>query len=384
MSDDLPMPATEAAKPSGHAASAAVTAAPAPRRAGRRRALMLALPVALAAAAGWYVLNGGRYEETDNASLHQARLLVAPDVGGRVTESRVHEGGRVAKGDVMFVVDREPLAIALAQADAAVASARLQVTGLQAAWRLASSKLEIAREDLAFRESEAQRQDQLTRRGVGTQSARDETNHALETARQSVTAAEAEVQNAAAALGGQPEGAVDGHPLVRQAQAARDDAALTLARAEVRAPADGVVTQASSFRPGQFVSAGTPVFSLMVTGQTWIEANFKETQLASIAPGQPATVAFDAFPGRDFTAEVETIAPGTGAEFSLLPAQNATGNWVKVTQRVPVRLLLSEGQDIADLRSGLSATVTVDTRRQTRLQSLEGRLGALAGRDAGH
>lgn len=383
MSDDMPMPASTAGGPGGNAAAGpAPGAAPARARSGRRRALMLALPLALAAGAGWYVLNGGRYEKTDNASLHQARLMVAPDVAGRVTESRVAEGARVAKGEVLFVVDPEPLRIALARADATLASARLRVSGLQAAWKLAGSKREIAREELSFRESEAQRQDQLTRRGVGTQSARDETNHALETARQSVTAAEAEVQNAAAALGGHPEGAVDDHPLVREAMAARDEAALTLSRAEVHAPADGVIAQASSFQPGQFVAPGTQVFSLIVTGQTWIEANFKETQLASLAPGQTATVAFDAFPKRAFTAHVETIAPGTGAEFSLLPAQNASGNWVKVTQRVPVRLLLADGQDLDDLRSGLSATVTVDTQRQTRLQSLEGRVGALAARDA--
>lgn len=380
MSDDLPMPADRGAVPASDQPAGEARGAPA--RSGRRRMLMLALPLALAAGAGWFVLNGGRYEETDNASLHQARLLVAPDVGGRITDSRVSEGARVAQGDLLFTVDQEPLRIALERADAALASARLQVTGLQAAWNLAGSKREIAREDLSFRENEAQRQDQLTRRGVGTQSARDETNHALETARQSVTAAEAELQNAAAALGGHPGAAVDDHPLVRAAMAARDEAALTLARAEVRAPAAGVITQAASFRPGQFVAAGTPVFSLIVTGQTWIEANFKETQLASIAPGQTAAVEFDAFPGRDFAAQVETIAPGTGAEFSLLPAQNATGNWVKVTQRVPVRLVLADGQDLGDLRSGLSATVTVDTRRRTRLQSLEGRVGVLTGSNA--
>jgi membrane fusion protein (multidrug efflux system) len=146
----------------------------------------------------------------------------------------------------------------------------------------------------------------------------------------------------------------------------------------VKAPADGVVYKADSFKPGQFVAAGSPLFTLVETGDTWIEANFKETQIGQMAPGQRATVEFDTFPGRDYTATIEAVGAGTGAEFSILPAQNATGNWVKVTQRVPVRLRLEPGADLAGLRAGLSAAVTVDTHADTRLDTLISALGTPA------
>jgi membrane fusion protein (multidrug efflux system) len=166
---------------------------------------------------------------------------------------------------------------------------------------------------------------------------------------------------ARAALGGDPDIATDKHPAVLAALAAREKAAFDLAQTTVRAPADGIISQASSFKVGQFVSVGTPLFSLVETGDSWIEANFKETQLTHMKPGQVAEVEFDAFPGRAYHAKVKAIGAGTGAEFSLLPAQNATGNWVKVTQRVPVQLTLADGGAELPLRTGMSATVTVDT-----------------------
>ena len=385
-------PRTEAAKPADDPASAAPPPAdtspantppadPPPaaqpvvagraRRGGMgRRLLMLSLPVALILGGGYVWLSGGRYEETENANLHQARMLLASDLSGRVVEAETAENRHVKAGDLLFRVDPEPYRIALAQADAAVAAARVQVRQLKAAHASALTQRDLARSNLGFAETEAGRQAQLTRRGVATTAALDEINNRLEQARQALATSEVGVEAAAAALGGDPGAEIDAHPLVQQAVAAREKAAYTLGQTEVRAPADGVLTQASSFRPGQFVAAGTPLFSLIATGDAWVDANFKETQLAGIAPGQPAEVSFDAFPDRSYTATVADVGAGTGAEFSLLPAQNATGNWVKVTQRVPVRLLLTDGQDVAALRSGMSATVSVDTGRQTGLDQL--------------
>ena len=183
---------------------------------------------------------------------------------------------------------------------------------------------------------------------------------------------------ALAALGGDAAIITDDHPKVRAAQVARDRAAYDLALTTVKAPATGVVYKAASFKPGQFVAAGSPLFTLVETADIWIEANFKETQIGGMAPGQGATVEFDTFPGRDYEVTIEAIGAGTGSEFSILPAQNATGNWVKVTQRVPVRLNFAPGADLAGLRSGLSAVVTVDTHADTRLDTLISALGSLA------
>ena len=354
------------------------TVAP-PARGGRsirRRLLMLSLPVALILGGGYVWLSGGRYQETENANLHQARILIASDLSGRVVASEAAENRHVAAGDLLFRVDAEPYRIALAQADAAVAAARVQVQQLKAAHAAALTRRELAQSNLDFAETESDRQAQLTKKGVATTAMLDEVKNRREQARQGLAAAEVEVRAAAAALGGDPAAPDDDHPLVRQAVAAREKAAYTLTQTEVHAPADGVLTQAASFRQGQFVAAGTPVFSLIATRDVWVDANFKETQLEGIVPGQSAEITFDAYPDRTFAATVADVGAGTGAEFSLLPAQNATGNWVKVTQRVPVRLLLAEGQDLSALRSGMSASVTVDTGRQTGLEQLRLRASA--------
>ncbi|AXC50098.1 HlyD family secretion protein [Paracoccus suum] len=355
----------------------APTVEPAPKR-GRRRILMFSVPMLLALVGGYVWLSGGRYEETDNANLHQARLLIASDLSGRVAEVGAVDNQPVAKGALLFRVDPEPYKLALQQADASVAAARVQVAQLKAALSAADAQRNLAQGDLDFVETEAQRQATLTKRGVSSAANQDSAQHDLLRAKQALAAADVGVQGAAAALGGDPQAPVDSHPLVLQAIAARDKAAYTLTQTEVRAPMAGIVYQAASFRPGQFVAAGSPAFSLVATGDSWVDANFKETQLEALRPGEPAEVEFDAFPGRTYHGTVQAVGAGTGAEFSLLPAQNASGNWVKVTQRVPVRLRLTEGQEIGDLRSGLSATVKVDTGRQTGLQRLGDRANAAA------
>lgn len=331
-----------------------------PRRKGGRILLMLLVPVLLLAGGAWAWLSGGRYEETENAYLHVATLAIASDISGRVVESDVADNRAVHEGDVLFRLDPEPARLALSEADAALAGARLGVEQMKAAWRQSLAQEEVARSDVAFRQTELDRQAALAERGVATTAVLDEAKHALRAAQDQLTTLERATASALAALGGDAEAATDSHPSVQAALATRDRAAYNLGLATVRAPADGVIYKAASFRIGQFVGAGTPLFSLVETGDVWIDANFKETQLAHIAPGQPAEVEFDMAPGQSFHATVEAVGAGTGAEFSLLPAQNATGNWVKVTQRVPVRLRL-EAAEAAPLVSGVSAAVTVDT-----------------------
>lgn len=337
-------------------------ASPAPRRGGlRRTALMLSVPLLLAIAAGGWWLTGGGQETTENANLHQARVNIAPTVAGRVVKVNVAELQPVKAGDVLFQVDPEPYRLAEAQAEAAVAAARLQVAQLKAAYQQAVGSATLAEDEAAFQNSELDRQIALSGKGVASSSAVDDARHAARQAAERAQVASLSVAAAQAALGGDPEAAIDDHPAVRAALAELDRARYNLSVTSVTAPADGVIYQAASFREGAMLAAGQSVFSLVETGEVWVDANFKETQLSDIAPGQTAEIRFDAVPGQTFHGRVEAIGAGTGAEFSLLPAQNATGNWVKVTQRVPVRIRLDDPAAAARLSSGLSAEVTVTT-----------------------
>lgn len=341
--------------------------------------LMAALPVLLIAGGGYMWLGAGRYETTENAAVQIARISVASDLSGRVTQSFVQDSSVVAAGDPLFTVDPQPYQLALAQAEAALAQARLGVAQLRAAWRLAVAQEKVAQDNADYLAAELKRQEEITGRGAGTGSALDAARHAASAAAETLAATRQSVQAALAALGGDATIATDDHPSVQAARVARDKAAYDLARTTVTAPADGILYKAASFKPGQFVAAGSPLFTLVETDDLWIEANFKETQLTNIRPGQTAEVRFDTFPGEEFTAVIETVGAGTGAEFSLIPAQNATGNWVKVTQRVPVRLRLLGETPPEGLRVGLSAHVTVDTHAETRLDALMAHAGTISG-----
>jgi membrane fusion protein (multidrug efflux system) len=352
-----------------------MTAAAAPdaipsTRPRRRLGLMLSLPVLLVVGGIGYWLTGGRYETTDNANLHEVRLAIASDLTGRVVSSNVTDGAAVKAGDVLFQIDPAPYRIAVDQARAAVATARLQVEGLKGAYAAAVQQAKVAHDDADFLKSELDRQQVLSARGVSTDSALDAARNSARKAEEAAALADIAVANARAALGGNPDIATDDHPAVTAAVAALDRAQYNLDLTTVKAPGDGTLYQATSFRPGQMVTASSPLFVLVETGDVWVDANFKETQLAGIAPGQPATVTFDIDPGRKLTGKVEAIGAGTGSEFSLLPAQNATGNWVKVTQRVPVRVRLDHPADATKLVSGMSGTVSVDTGRTRSLKDL--------------
>ena len=361
------------------ASSPATASAPAPKRKrrGLRVALMLAIPAALAAGGGYVWVTGGRFQETENANLRQARVAVSSEVSGRVVEANVSENQHVEAGQVLFVIDAEPYRIALAQADASLAAARLQVEQLRAGYEKALAEAEVAGNEVDFLQSELKRQESLTDKGIATRSALDSARHALARAQEQSAVARQGIASAKAALGGDPEIATDSHPAVMAALAAREKAAWQLGLTRIVAAGDGVVAQASSFKEGQMVAAGTPLFSIIETDDAWIEANFKETQLTHMRAGQAAEVWIDAYPDKPFEARIESIGAGTGAEFSLLPAQNATGNWVKVTQRIPVRLSLEADDELVSaLRTGMSATVEVDTGHARGLPDFASLFGA--------
>lgn len=371
---ELDNPSTPAGNPTPVALRAEPQAAPAPTRPkrSRRTLIMLAVPLLLAAGGGYVWLTGGRYQETENANLRQAKVTVSAEMAGRIVEVDVDDNATVKAGDRLFVVDPEPYRIALSQADASLAAARLNVDQLRAAYGQAVAQERVAASEVTYLQSQYDRAADLAKKGINAQSSLDEAQRDLQRAEEQHRAAMQGIESARAALGGDPDIQTDKHPTVLAAQSARDKAAFDLAQTTVVAPADGVISQASSFKVGQFVATGTPLFSLVETGDTWVEANFKETQLTHMKPGQTADVVLDTYPDVKFKATVESIGAGTGAEFSLLPAQNATGNWVKVTQRIPVRLKLdTEGKDVP-VRTGMSASVEVDTQVSHSLASLFG------------
>jgi membrane fusion protein (multidrug efflux system) len=336
--------------------------APAPKKRNTRRILiMAAVPVVIAAVGGYFWLTGGRYQETDNAYVEQAKVSLSADVAGRILSVAVHENQPVQAGDVLFTLDPEPYRIALAQADAALATARVNVEQLKVAYGTAEAQLKAAQSTLAIRQAAFDRKNALVEGGNASDATLDDVKLALETARNAVTGAEQQVASAKAALTGNPTITIDEHPAVRAARAARDTAARNLDKTTVKAPADGVVSQVASLNAGQFIATGTTIASLIETNETWIEANFKETQLGALHEGMPVEIKIDAFPGVAFEGELQSIAAATGSEFALVPAQNATGNWVKVTQRIPVRIAVHP-VDGKTLRAGMSAVVAVDTK----------------------
>ncbi|MER9601549.1 HlyD family secretion protein [Mesorhizobium sp. M0243] len=370
---EMEAPAQPAAAPV--AVAPPVQPAPAPVKKKRRLGrflLMVALPAALAVGGGYVWVTGGRYQETENANLQQAKVSIASDTAGRIVKVDIFDNQLVKQGDELFAIDPEPYRIALAQADAAVAGARLNVEQLRAAYGQSMAQQKSDASQVVFAQSQFDRAADLAQKGINAKSSLDEAKNDLDKAKQQLAVAEQGIISAKAALGGNPDIETDKHPTVMAALAARDKAAYDLAQTTVKAPADGIASQASSFKVGQYVGSGTPLFSLVETGDTWIDANFKETQLTHMKPGQKAEIVVDTYPGRTFEATVKAIGAGTGAEFSLLPAQNATGNWVKVTQRIPVRLELTDADAKMALRTGMSATVTVDTGVARGLPSIFG------------
>jgi len=320
-----------------------------------RTPLMLVVPLILVAIGLYYWLSGGKTVSTDNAQVGAHVISIAPEISGRIVDVRVVENQRVKAGDLLFRIDPEPFKIALLEADAAVGNARLQIDQMESGYTAKVADIGMRASDVALARENFRRQQELIARGFTTRASFDAAQAALASAEAQRRSAAAEAQSAQAMLGASAQG---GHPQVEAALARRAKAELDLKRTEIRAPVDGIISQADKLQPGAMAMQMLSAVSLVGGGDYWIEANFKETQLAKIRVGQPAEVEIDAVPGKPLKAHVIGIGAGTGSQFSLLPAQNATGNWVKVTQRVPVRLKLDEAPD-RPLVSGWSAHVTV-------------------------
>lgn len=326
---------------------------------GKRIAIMLSVPLVLLAAAFFYWQSQQGKVTTDNAYIKQDMVAVSSEVGGRIVEVLVAENDTVDAGDLLFRIDPEPFQLELQAANAAIATAEADLTAKQNDPSLTGVDIAAAREDIAFARSQFRRQEELMERGFTTRAAYDAAQHAVAQAEERLRQAEAQQAEARARLA--RGSAVPGQdPRIAAAQAQRASADLNLRRTEIRAPSAGRVAEADRLQIGQQVLPNLPIVTLVSRGSTYIEANFKETDLDHMAPGQRAEVHLDAYPDLVLTGHVASIGAGTGSEFSVLPAQNATGNWIKVTQRVPVRIVLDE-ESPRPLIAGLSTEVTVFT-----------------------
>ena len=312
----------------------------------RRLLLMIALPLVLVVLGLWYWVHSERYQDTDNAYVVADQVSVAPQVSGRVTGVAVTQNQTVEGGQLLLQIDPQPFQIALDQANANLENVRNQIKVQQAA-------LAGAEAHAAYLEREVERKTNLVKQNVVAASKLDDL-------RTQLTEAQQQIAQIRASLNGNPALPYTEQATYKQALAARDDAALQLSYATVKAPAAGVVTEVD-IKPGDVVATGHPVFVLVMSGKRWIEANFKETQLTRVHVGQKVDITLDTYPGHTWQGTVESIAPGTGSVFSVLPAQNATGNWVKVVQRIPVRVALETAPGGPDLRAGMSAEVDIDT-----------------------
>jgi membrane fusion protein (multidrug efflux system) len=321
--------------------------------------LMIGVPVLILVGVGVAILTGGKSETTDNAYVQASRTAISASIGGRVTEIDVRENQPVKKGQVLFRLDPADYQVAVSEAEAALAQARFDVQGRRAIYDQRLADLAAARETFGYAQREAARQRDLAAAGVATKAQADEAKHAADQAQRQIAVVQQQVAAALADLGGRADTPADRQPKVLEAQARLERAKLDRSYAAVIAPSDGVVAKVEQLQVGQRVEQSKPLFWL-ISGKPWIEANFKEDQLAHMRIGQPATVKVDAY-DKALKAHVESFSPGTGSSFALLPAENATGNWVKVVQRVPVRLALDEAAP-ANLGAGLSAKVKVDVR----------------------
>ena len=343
------------------------------------RVLFLALgPFVVVTAGGVWYATSGRIVSTENAYVEAEHVLVTPAVNGLVTEVYVRDNERVARDQPLFQLDPIPFRLEWERATAELDGIRYEIGSYRAAHLQAEAELRSARKEAAFLEKEYQRRAKL---GGGKALAKvelDRYRHQWQLAQQRIPELKEKVRLMLANLGGDRDLAVEEHPRFRLLHAERAKAALDLERATVRAAASGRIANLD-LQPGEYVREGAPVFSLISDVKPWIEANLKETQLTHVREGQSVRISIDAYPDEQWQGTVAGVSAGTGAVFSLLPAQNATGNWVKVVQRIPVRVSIVPRTDAPELRAGMSARVEIDSGVERALPGIVRNALALVG-----
>ena len=338
----------------------------------RRLVLLVVLPLIVGTAGLTFYLSGGRYMTTDNAYVGAQKVLITPDISGKIAKVVVREGQRVQIGDTLFEIDPEPFRLALLQAQARLANVQTDHANLISNDKALSRLIELAQKTADLKRQDVERKTTLMTNRSGSQFDLDTSNTQLVTAQTQVEQLQQQQAGIRNQLLGNNDLPLPEFPPYLQAKAVLDQAQRDLNHTLVRAPIAGNATQVDNIQPGRFVNAGTPVLSVIDDTHPWVDANPKETDFTYVALGQKVTVVVDAFPNHTFKGRVTSLSPGTGAQFAILPPQNASGNWVKVVQRVPIRITFDPDESTQKLRAGMSAYVSVDTGRSRSLMALLG------------
>ena len=341
-------------------------------RAPLRLMLLVVVPLLAVAIGLWVYLAGGRYISTDNAYVGAPKVLITPDISGKISRIRVKEGQTVKAGDELFEIDPQPFRITLTQAEARLSLVRTEFANLKANLQTLTQLAEFAVKNVELKKRDVERKQTLITNRTGSQADLDTALSVLVLMQRD---AELAAQRKAEALNqmlGEPDLPIEKYPAFMQAKATLEQAQRDLDHTVLRAPIAGTATQVDNIQLGRYVTAGTAVLSVIDHNSPWVDANPKETDITHLKIGQRVTVDVDTFPDHTFRGTVVAVSPGTGAQFMILPPQNASGNWVKVVQRVPVRIALDPDPAVASLRSGMSATVSIDTQRSRSLAGLFG------------
>jgi membrane fusion protein (multidrug efflux system) len=348
----------------------------------RRFLLLVVLPLAAAIGGLAFYLNGGRYVTTDDAYVGAQKVLITPDISGKIDKVVVREGQRVNKGDVLFEIDPEPFQLALDQAKAQLEQAKTTYDNLIANVKIYGQMLDLAQQAVELKQRDVDRKQALVKNSVGSQLDLDNSANAMVTAGAQAQFVKQQLSNAKAQLLGNPDLPLEQFPPYAQAKAAFGMAQRNLEHTVLRAPMAGIATQVEQIQLGRFVAAGTPVFSVIDVANPWVDANPKESDFTYVAVGQSVTLDVDAFPNHVFKGYLGSLSPGTGAQFAILPPQNATGNFVKVVQRVPVRIYFDKDDKlVGKLKAGMSVYATIDTGHKRSLAGLLGFSPAVANQD---
>ena len=326
-----------------------------------RRPLMFALLPLVLIVGGYFYATGGAVMSTDNAYVQADMVGLSTDVSGIVTEVWVHDNQKVAKGDVLFKLDDLQFRLALDRAEAQIGNTRNDLVALQASYRNMQAQIDQAQKDVDFNMVNFKRQEQLVANNFTPRATFDAARNTLEGSQQKLASLQQQLAGLAANLNGDPTAPIENHPKYKDAMAARDEAARQLAHTIVRAPFAGIITNVPSLQPGQYLAAAATAFNIVSTDHVWVQASPKETELTYVKPGQKVTVDVDTYPGERWAGTVDSISPASASSFSLLPAENTSGNWVKVVQRIPMRILVNYAPGKPPLRVGMSVEVNVDT-----------------------
>jgi membrane fusion protein, multidrug efflux system len=348
----------------------------------RRLLLLVVLPLVAAIAGFTFYLNGGRYVTTDDAYVGAQKVLITPDISGKIEKVVVKEGQQVNEGDVLFEIDPVPFRLAAAQARANLAQTRTTYDNLVANVKIYGQMLDLAQQGVDLKQRDVDRKSSLVKNNVGSQLDLDNAGTAFVTASAQLQFLRQQLSNAKTQLLGDPNLPLDQFPPYAQAKAALDQAERNLDHTVMRAPMAGIATQVDQIQLGRFVMAGSPVFSIIDVSNPWVDANPKESDFTYVSVGQPVTLDVDAFPNHVFKGTVGSLSPGTGAQFAILPPQNATGNFVKVVQRVPVRIYFDKDDTfVKRLKAGMSVYATIDTNHRRSLAALFGFAPAVANQE---